>query len=146
MKTKKTWRRNVNQLAPLVTTIAGVVIILYVVILMERGVAAVAVAGAGILVLEVGIWYAANPVFTNERRCSALRSELDRFIGCVRELNRTPGTADSEDRFQGIKAAMHESVEAMVGMTHAQAGGKPASEPTTASEVGVQETVGSTAD
>lgn len=145
MNNKKTWRRTVNQLAPLVTTVAGIVTIISTVILMERGMTAVAVAGAGILLLEVGIWYAANPIFTNERRYQALRSELDRFIECVRELNKS-AVDGSEDRFQSIKAAMHESVEAMVGMTHAHEGGQPDGQATAGPQAAVQEPVGSSAD
>ena len=106
---------------------------------------AVLIAGAGILLLEVGIWYAANPVFTNERRYASLRSELDRFIECVRELNKSAADG-SEGRFRSIKAAMHESVEAMVGMTHVHDGGHPDSQPTAGPEAAVEEPVGSSAD
>lgn len=140
MKSQKTWRRTVNQLAPLVTTVAGIVIIISVVVLMERGLPAVVLAGVGILLLEVGIWYAANPVFTNERRYKTLRAELDRFIECVRELNKTAGVPGAEGRFASIKAAMHESVDAMVGMTNAE------EEEAAASQAPQQQPVGSAAD
>jgi hypothetical protein len=145
MKTQKSWRRTVNQLAPLVTTVAGIVIIISVVVLMDRGMQAVVAAGAGILLLEVGIWYAANPVFTNERRYKTLRAELDRFIECVRELNKTAGVQGAEGRFASIKAAMHESVDAMVGMT-TSAEAEAEAEKAAASQAPVQQPAGSSAD
>lgn len=141
MNSKRTWRRTVNQLAPLATTVAGIVTIISIVVLMERDLNAVIMAGVGILLLEVGIWYAANPVFTNERRYKTLRAELDRFIECVRELNKTAGVPGSENRFQNIKAAMHESVDAMVGMTHAEPEDEQAP-----SQASLQQPAGSTAD
>ncbi|MHC4921683.1 MAG: hypothetical protein ACYTKC_19115, partial [Planctomycetota bacterium] len=87
---------------------------LFVVIVMERDLTALVAAAAGILLLEIGVWYAANPIFTNERRYVVLRSELDRFIDLVRELNKAAVTSGPGAEVDRLKTTMHESVDAMV--------------------------------
>ena len=116
------WRRIVNRSIPLVGSLAGVIIILATVINVAESVNTVAMVAVGVLLLEVSIWYAANPIFTNGRQYLGLRDELDRFIDSVRQLNRASTTPHAEDEVKRINAEMHESVDAMVRL----AGSSPA--------------------
>jgi hypothetical protein len=69
-------------------------------------------ASLGILMLLVGMWFAANPFLTNERRYVALRTEVDRFIGLIRQLN-TATVAGEAGEVERSKSEMHLSVDRM---------------------------------
>lgn len=108
------WRRMVNRSTPLVGSLAGVIIILATVINIADSVNTVILVAVGVLLLEVSIWYAANPIFTNGRQYLELRDELDRFIDSVRQLNRVSTGPHQEDEIKRLNAQMHESVDEMV--------------------------------
>lgn len=114
MEGKATWRRRINRYSPLATAIAGILLVFGGVIFVAEGAARIAAIAAGLVVLEVGVWYMANPVFTSERRYVRLRGELDHFIDLVRELNRTAVAAGAREELERVKSAMYESVDEMV--------------------------------
>jgi hypothetical protein len=128
----KNWRQAVNRSTPLVGSLVGVIIILATVINVAESVNTVIAVAVGILLLEVSIWYAANPIFTNGRQYLELRDELDRFIDFVRQLNRVATGPHTEEELKRINADMHGSVDAMVrlaGNTAPQASGAEEQEP-----------------
>ena len=132
----KNWRRAVNRSSPLVGSLAGVIIILATVINVAESVNTIVGVAIGILLLEVSIWYAANPIFTNGRQYVALRGELDRLIACVRQLNRAVTTPHTEDEIERINAEMHKSVDTMVKLAGNTARGRAGAE---ASDVATNE-------
>ena len=127
------WRTIVNRSTPLVGSLVGVIIILTTVIMVAESVSTVVMVAIGILLLEVSIWYAANPIFTNGRQYLGLRSELDRFIDSVRQLNRVATRPDTEDEVKRINAEMHESVDSMVRMAGSSAQDKAGADTSDAS-------------
>ncbi len=134
----KSWRQVVNRATPFVGSLAGMIIILVTVISVAESVNTIAMVTLGILVLELGIWYGANPIFTNARQNHALRDELDRFVDLVRQLNRVATTSHTEDEIEGVNAEMHVSVDAMVRMAgdtaRDQAGAKASARDASGSE------------
>ena len=126
----KNWRRIVNRSTPFVGSLVGVIIILGTVISVAESVNTVAMVAGGILLLEVSIWYAANPIFTNGRQYQKLRDELDRFIGLVRQLNRVSTTAHTADEVETVNTEMHRSVDAMVTLAGSTARDKAGAEAT----------------
>ena len=117
-----TWRRKVNQAAAPFSALLGIVVIFAGVIFVDAAIVKYTVIAVGILVMEAGIWYMANPIFTSERRYSGLRGELDGFIGLVRQLNavalsRGQGNELSRgqrNEFDRLCTEMHQSVDVMI--------------------------------
>jgi hypothetical protein len=70
------------------------------------------VASLGILMLLTAMWFASNPFLTEERLYIALRAEVDRFIGLVRQLNTATVGGDAGE-IEHSKSEMHESVDRM---------------------------------
>jgi putative Mn2+ efflux pump MntP len=76
----------------------------------------------GLLLIWVGVWKLANPLYPNERRFDGLRVEVDRFIVLVRQLNQAAiqlqvtDDPEAERRFDGLVAAMGRSVERMAAL------------------------------
>ncbi|MEQ8312974.1 MAG: hypothetical protein RL839_14280 [Gammaproteobacteria bacterium] len=71
----------------------------------------------GVLLMEAGVWGLSTKLFPNERRYSSLRSEGDRMIELIRELNhaaisQSTGQEDAK-RFQATLQEMHDSVVKM---------------------------------
>ncbi len=125
MDGKKTWRRTVNRYTPLVTAIAGIMLVFASVLYVAAGAAQIATVAAGLVVLEAGVWYMANPIFTSERRYLRLRDELDNMIDLVRKLNRAALKPGAEEELKGLGSAMHESVDRMVEVAGVE--GQPSS-------------------
>ncbi len=113
MTRKRTWRRTVNRYTPLTGLIAGILLI-FAGIVRVAGAAQFATVALGLVVLEVGVWYMANPIFTNERRYLRLRDQLDDMIDLVRKLNRAALKPGAEEELKGLGSAMHQSVDRMV--------------------------------
>ncbi len=130
----KSWRQVVNRATPFVGSLAGMIIILVTVISVAEGVNTIAMVTLGILVLEVSIWYGANPIFTNVRQYRALREELDRFVDLVRQLNRVATTAHAEDEVKRVDSEMHASVDAIIRMAGNTARDKAGAETSDASD------------
>ncbi len=80
-------------------------------------------AALGILMLLVAMWFASNPFLTNERQYIALRAEVDRFIGLVRQLNNATvgGEAGEVER---SKSEMHVSVDRMAELAGQEESGR----------------------
>ena len=76
----------------------------------------------GLMLIHVGVWKLANPLYPNERRYHDLRLETDRFINLVRDLNHTTlqarhmDTPDAWERQRGILQQMHRSVDQMADL------------------------------
>lgn len=76
----------------------------------------------GLLLIWVGVWKLANPLYPNERRYHELRLEVDRFIALVRDLNesalqqRLGETSTAGERYDAVLAAMRRSVDRMASL------------------------------
>ncbi len=125
MTRKRTWRRTVNRYTPLVSAIAGVVVVFVGVLMVATGTAQIFIVAAGLVVLEGGVWYMANPIFTSERRYLRLRDELDNMVDLVRKLNRAALEPGAEKDLEGVRSAMHQSVDEMLEVAGLE--GRPSS-------------------
>ncbi len=73
----------------------------------------------GLLLIEVGVWKLANPLYPNERRFHHLRTEVNQFVNLARELNeaalksRSHPSDTLENRMDAILASMRRSVDRM---------------------------------
>jgi len=83
------------------------------VLLVENQTTMLLLIATGLLVMQAGVWYMANPVLTSERRNLGLRTEVDRFIGLVRRLDRAVLASGTSDDVDKLRAGMHESVDEM---------------------------------
>ncbi len=113
------WRRAFNKYIGLVTSIAGMAIVLSSFLFLDNLFAWYATVIVGLLIVLAGFLYGAHPFLTSERRFHALRNEVDRFIGLVRRLN-SAAAENQQEEFQKAKAEMLASVERM-----AELAGKP---------------------
>ncbi len=105
------WKRRFNMYAPLAAVAVGLIIVLSS-LLVENMTAWYATVGAGVVVVLVGFWYAAHPIFTSTRVYTALRAEVNQFISLVRDLNSAAVSGFQGER-ERVKAAMLESVQRM---------------------------------
>jgi hypothetical protein len=110
---RSTWRRTFNRSIGLVSAVLGVMIVLSSFLFLRDFLYWYITVALGLSVALLGFLYGVNPFFTSERRYPALRKELDDFIGMVRELNTAAITPRSEEEFEVLKAAMHDSVDRM---------------------------------
>ncbi|MEE9132783.1 MAG: hypothetical protein V3U13_04415 [Gemmatimonadota bacterium] len=110
---RSTWRRTFNRYIGLATAVVGVTIVLSSFVFLSEFFYWYLTVALGLLVALLGFLYGVNPFFTNERRYLALRKELDDFIRLVHRLNTAAITPDSEEEFEVLKAAMHDSVDQM---------------------------------
>ena len=107
------WRRRLNQKAPVASTLTGLLIVYGGFILFVDDIPRLISVTIGLVMLEVGLWYGANPILTSERRYEALREEVDRFIQLVRKLNTAVVKGMGEEEVNRVKNSMHASVETM---------------------------------
>lgn len=111
--------RRIRKLLDTGLPLLGIVAILGAVLFIVSLRAQLAVVILGILLIEVGIWRLADPLLPSERRYNALRTEVDRFIGLVRELNRTAIQLEKEETpearaaFNAVRSALVESTDRM---------------------------------
>ncbi|MGK7906215.1 MAG: hypothetical protein AB4040_03180 [Synechococcus sp.] len=110
---KVSWRRRLNQKAPVVSTLTGLLIIYSGFVLFADDTLKLIAVTIGLVFLEIGLWYGANPVLTSERRYQSLREEVDRFIKLVRKLNMAVVEEMGEEEVTRVKDSMHASVETM---------------------------------
>jgi hypothetical protein len=110
---KQSWRRQINQRTPIISTLTGLLIIYSSFLLLKGGSLTVFVVTIGLIFLEAGLWYGANPILTSERRYFGLRDEVNRFINLVRQLNSAVVNRAGDAEVERVKTAMHESVEQM---------------------------------
>ncbi len=107
------WRRRLNRLAAPISSILGILIIYGGVTLIGSGTTQLTVVTLGILVIEAGVYYMANPIITSERRYSGLRDEVDVFIDLVRRLNRLAAKNSTKEDLEQVQDSMRESVDRM---------------------------------
>ena len=110
---RPSWRRRLNQTAPVTSTLTGLLIVYGGFILLPNDIQKLIAVTIGLVFLEIGLWYGANPVLTSERRYKAFRHEIDRFINLARELNSAVIQGLSQEEVDLVKNAMHASVDLM---------------------------------
>jgi hypothetical protein len=71
-------------------------------------------ASAGLFVLILAIWFAANPYFVNTREYLPLRAEVDRFLELVRDMNALAEAGDTFGELAEVKESMLRSVDRIV--------------------------------
>ena len=108
-----TWRRKVNRYTPLVTSLVGMVLVASSLLFLDNLTMWFTTILLGLAALEGGVWYAAHPFLTSERRFHGLRNELDRFVTLVRKLNTAAIEPGAQGKLESVKADMMESVERM---------------------------------
>ena len=107
------WRRKVNRYTPLVTSLVGLALVASSLLFLDNLTMWFTTIILGLIALQGGVWYAAHPFLTSERRFLGLRNELDRFVTLVRQLNRAAIDPEADGNFEAVKAEMLESVERM---------------------------------
>ena len=80
----------------------------------------------GVLLMEAGVWGLSSKLFPNERRYLLLRSEGDKMVDLIRELNHSAiaqatGKEDAK-RFQATLQKMHDSVVQMSDLAGKESG------------------------
>ena len=96
--------------------ILGVIVILSAVLFVRELRGQVAIVVLGMLLLEAGVWKLAHHVLPSERQYLALRSETDRFLTLVRQLNaaalmvKAHDSPTHRDAFEDVRQAMHQTV------------------------------------
>ena len=100
----------------------GGILLLYSAIVLSIGWLQVAMFGLGFVIMIAGSWKLYNRLLPNQRYNTALRAEVDQFIGLVRDLNNaaicleeTP-SKDHEHAFEAAQEAMHQSIDRMAGL------------------------------
>lgn len=74
---------------------------------------------AGVVLITAGAWKVTNPFLPSERRYTALRDEVDRFLDHVRELNaaaagtREEISPETKARYDRALGSLHRSVDRM---------------------------------
>ena len=115
------WRRAINRHIAPVSAIVGIVVVFLAVMFVDDDVTTLGLISAGLLVMQAGVWYMANPLLTSERKNTALRSEVDAFIGLVRALDQHAARADASEELEQVRASMHASVDRMTELAGAPA-------------------------
>ncbi len=110
---RRSWRRAVNRYLSPATAVIGIAIILSSSFFAGNLFAWYATVTVGLMIVLAGFLYGAYPFLTNERRYIALRKEVDRFVGLVRQLNAAATSVGSDEELERVKSAMLDSVERM---------------------------------
>ncbi len=113
----KTLRKLIDIAIPL----TGVAVILGAVLLLRSDLRVqIAVVGLGMLLIEVGVWKIPHQLLGTGRKYLALRTEVDHFLGLVRQLNsaavalREGDSPQNRRALQEVPEAMRQAVERMV--------------------------------
>lgn len=85
----RSWRRSFNRYVPHGAVVIGLILVLSGLAVVETRIALYSRVIAGVVVIIAGYLYAQHPFLTSERRFTALRGEVERFIDLVRKLNQT---------------------------------------------------------
>lgn len=107
------WRRKVNKYTPLVAGLTGLLFVASSLLFLDHITVWFTLIIVGLAALQGGVWYAAHPFLTSERRFLGLRNELDRFVTLVRQLNEASLDPSARHRFESVKSEMLQSVERM---------------------------------
>ncbi len=96
---------------------AGALLAIIAALAIQDVVLRVSLVVIGVLLLQAGSGKLPYYLVHNERRFRQLRSELDEFLGLVRELNAAAldsrANPRAEDRFEDLHTALQESLERM---------------------------------
>ena len=82
------------------------------------------VAGSGLSLITIGIWWWRSSWFAADRNYTLLRGEVDQLLGLVRKLHQTSRIAQDaanpvyRQSCDEIKQAMRASVERMAAIAH----------------------------
>ena len=112
-KGSSSWRRAFNKYIGLITAVIGLGIVVSSFFFVGNLSMWYITVMAGLLLAMGGFLYGAHPFLTSERRYSALRREVDSFIGLVRELNSVATRSGHSEEFERVKREMLRSVERM---------------------------------
>ncbi len=69
---------------------------------------------AGIFLLLMAVWYAANPFFFSTRRYLQLRTEVVRFIALVRDLNNAVVAGAGAGEVEQARSELHNAIDRIV--------------------------------
>lgn len=122
------WRRWINRTAAPISAVVGIFIVFCGVLFVDSDFAKIVTIALGLLVMQGGVWYMANPVLTSERRYTRLRDEIDDFINLVRQLNQAVVAKAPSDELEKLSSAMHESVDKMTALAGSQSAARAAPE------------------
>ena len=112
MKTRDTAAQRIAKSIPVLASILGMGIIMgSITVFFDDSYYRVAGVTAGIFVLLLAVWYAANPFLFSTRRYLQLRVEVVRFIGLVRELNNAVVAGAQLGQVEQAQSALHEAVD-----------------------------------
>jgi hypothetical protein len=111
-------------------TLAGMLVVLHAVFIVEETGQRLLFAALGVVLMEAGVWRITQSVFPDERAYRPLRQETDYFIRLVRRLNRSAvaarrGSPSAAEELEQVYAEMIHSVERMrqlAGRTEAELG------------------------
>lgn len=117
MKRRSDVGRKIAGLLPLISAVVGLTVVVGSVAFFyfESTVTTMVSVAAGMFLMLMGIWYAANPFFRDDRDFMRLplRAEMDHFTSLLRELNRAALENRDSPEFEQAKSAMHKSVDRM---------------------------------
>ncbi len=110
---RRGWRRRINRHLQLAAVMVGIALVYSSLIFFWDHNVKVAAVTLGMMVLLMGVWYAASPLLTSERRYLGFRQELHGFLTNARKLNVAAVAGNGAEEIEGITSAMHESIERM---------------------------------
>ncbi len=110
---RRGWRRRINRHLQLAAVMVGIALVYSSLIFFWDHNVKVAAVTLGMMVLLMGVWYAASPLLTSERRYLGFRQELHGFLGYARKLSVAAVAGNGAEEIEGITSAMHESIEWM---------------------------------
>ena len=108
------WRK-LGARAPLIASVAGMVISLSSVVFffVEDDFRRILGVTAGLFCLLLAIWYASHPFVKNERKYPKLRGEVDKFVDLAKELHYAAMRGD-EAGFQAIREKVPAQVDGVI--------------------------------
>lgn len=112
--------RKLRRVLPAVLPVLGIAVVLAAVLIDGSVGVKVLLVALGLLLTEAGVWRLADPILPDDRKYMALRSEADRFMALVRQLNTAAIALDEGDeegpRFAlaELEREMRQSVDRMV--------------------------------
>ncbi len=122
--------RTLRKFIDIAIPLSGVALILGAVLFLRSDLRVqIAAVGLGMLLIEVGVWKFPHQLLGTGRKYLALRSEVDNFLGLVRELNsaaialRVNDCPKNRQALQQVPEAMRQAVDRMVhvaGKTEAE--------------------------
>jgi hypothetical protein len=115
MKPKTSFSRKLAARAPLIASLAGMVISLSSVVFffVEDDFRRILGVTAGLFCLLLAIWYTANPFVKNERHYPELRKEVVKFVDLAKALHNAAVEGDDQ-AFEEIKEKVPSQVDVVI--------------------------------